>query len=126
MSDRDVAERLRSGLTVGQLREALDELDADAPVLLVCDYGDYHHTQQAIPIQSLEVLTSDNIYESAYSHSGLALGDQDEDYEHWCPKCEIERAAVRCPKCGSACLDEEGNAACQDGVDSSDVIILKG
>jgi len=66
-------EQLEAAYTVRNLRQALEGLPDDAPVLFVCDYGDYHHTQQALPVgELLEVYTSD-LGETAYSNSGICL-----------------------------------------------------
>lgn len=69
----EIRHQLDSAYTVRNLRDALEGLPDDAPVLFVCDYGDYHHTQQALPVgEHLEVYTSD-LGESAYSNSGICL-----------------------------------------------------
>lgn len=72
--------KLRNALTVRDLIEELQNMPEDAKVLFVCDYGDYAHTQQALPCgEVIEVITAD-IYESAYSQSGLAARmDDDRD-----------------------------------------------
>jgi hypothetical protein len=69
---------LRNALTVKQLIETLEGEDPDAIVVFACDYGDHSHTQQALPVESAEMLY-DKIRESAYSQSGLAICDEDED-----------------------------------------------
>jgi hypothetical protein len=49
------------------------------PVFASCDYGDYCHTQQLVPLENPRVALS---YETAYSCSRLAVHDEDhEDYE---------------------------------------------
>jgi len=66
----------RGNLTVGQLIEYLQELPAEATVLFACDYGDYHHTTQVLPVTSAAELSDEEyLEESAYSRSGIALGD---------------------------------------------------
>lgn len=46
-------------------------------MLIVCDYGDYHHTQQALPVAEIIDCDSGSLVESAYSNSGLALQADD-------------------------------------------------
>lgn len=68
-----------SGLTVKELIEHLEELPQDARVFFACDYGDYGHTQQALPVDSVEELTENELEESGYSNSGVALRNSDSD-----------------------------------------------
>lgn len=71
-------------ITVRQLRELLDGEDDDLPVIFSTDYGDYHHTQQALPLigETDEVL----VEESAYSNSGFAVAnDADGDPDTYTP-----------------------------------------
>lgn len=63
-------------ITVAQLRAALDGEDDDALVVFTADYGDYHHTPQALPLRGL--IDEATISESGYSHSGYQL-DTDDD-----------------------------------------------
>lgn len=64
----------RSNMTVGQLIEALQELPAEATVLFACDYGDYSHTNQALPVtQAAEMTEEEYLTESAYSQSRMAV-----------------------------------------------------
>lgn len=70
-----------SGLTVEELIAKLEELPQDARVFFACDYGDYSHTQQALPVDSVEELTENELEESGYSHSGVALRDPDHEDE---------------------------------------------
>jgi hypothetical protein len=78
---REVERCLRGAVTVAELRNALDGYPDDARVVFVCDYGDYSHTQQALPVR--EVTTSDEegtcLAPSAYSQSGLAMYEDDPD-----------------------------------------------
>lgn len=77
MSDRL---RRNSGMTVGDLIERLQQLDAEAPVFFVCDYGDYCHTQQALPVNDVEVKQSSQFEtDSGYSNSGIALKREHDD-----------------------------------------------
>lgn len=72
--------RALSTLTVQELISILEDVpedQRDKPVVFVCDYGDYGHTQQALGISSI----SDEpqpLYESGYSHSGFAVIDKDD------------------------------------------------
>lgn len=64
-------------ITVKALREALEGEEDDALVAFACDYGDYHHTQQALGIKG--ELEEAVLVESGYSHSGFAVADEDDD-----------------------------------------------
>lgn len=66
-------------LTVGQLRDLLADYGDDLPVVFSCDYGDYCHTEQALPIRGHDVFEV-VLEESAYSQSGFAVAD-DDDYD---------------------------------------------
>lgn len=80
-----------SALTVGQLRAALKHLDQDAPVFFTCNYGDYHRTEQALPLCDPEEYTREDLESSAYSHSGLAVVDSDDlDERHEDPEEESD------------------------------------
>ena len=65
-------------ITVGELRELLEDRDADELVIFSTGYGDYHNTPQALPLKGeLEEVT---IVESGYSNSGFAIAsERDED-----------------------------------------------
>jgi len=80
---RDVEHVLEESYTVRQLIEELQLCgDQDANVLFVCDYGDYHHTQQALPVSEIVEVETDDLAESAYSHSHVAfVGDESEPDE---------------------------------------------
>lgn len=73
----EVSRRLQDGMTVQQLIDELKNLDPHAHVVFSTDYGDYHHTAQAIPAQEVVELDDELeiVVESAYSNSGLALLD---------------------------------------------------
>lgn len=64
-------------MTVRELIDALESEDENALVYFVCDYGDHHHTQQALPVKTVE--SGHTLEKSAYSRSGLALKDIDHD-----------------------------------------------
>lgn len=62
---------LDRSMTVGQLREILEDYSDDEPVMFGCNYGDYHRTQQVLLIEgNLERLP---VEDSAYSESGWAV-----------------------------------------------------
>jgi hypothetical protein len=71
-----------SGLTVADLRELIDGQPDDAIVVFTSDYGDYHHTQQALTLKNdaeAELYdAADVIEKSGYSHSGFQFNDPDE------------------------------------------------
>jgi hypothetical protein len=69
--------------------EELESLDPDARVLFASDYGDYHHTQQALPVGQVDEHLTSDLAESAYSHSRVALV-ADEPDEHDEPRAETD------------------------------------
>lgn len=63
-------------ITVRELIELLQGEDGDKKVIFTTDYGDYHHTPQALGIEgNCEEIT---ISKSAYSNSGWQLDDEEE------------------------------------------------
>lgn len=64
-------------MTVRELIDALESEDENALVYFVCDYGDHTHTQQALPVKEIE--GGHSLVKSAYSRSGLALKESDDD-----------------------------------------------
>lgn len=73
-----IERKLNRTLTVGQLIEKLQEHSLDAKVLIGCDYGDRHHTTQALTIHEVEELP---ISETAYSSSGMKVRSEEEPEE---------------------------------------------
>jgi hypothetical protein len=67
-------------ITVRDLIALLEDEDQDKKVVFSTCYGDYHRTQQALPLRGEveEVL----IEKSAYSNSGFAIADNDDDEEN--------------------------------------------
>jgi len=61
------------GMTVGQLKAILEEVDDETRLLFAVPYGDRSGTQQALPILSAQVRLASEYRESAYSESGIAL-----------------------------------------------------
>lgn len=80
-------------MTVADLIEFLEGCDLDARVLFACDYGDYHHTQQALPVTNAEESSTDALAPSAYSHSGIALIEPDDECE---PTEDEENVVILC------------------------------
>lgn len=72
--------KMSKGLTVNELlielQDLVDNGDGDKEIYFGCDYGDYCHTEQALPIKYVEEGT---LRDSAYSHSGKAFESNDED-----------------------------------------------
>lgn len=79
--DRETARMLDEALTARQLIDEIKEQcpDLDSRVILCADYGDYHHTTQALPVGSIKLIDSGRLAESAYSHSHVAVVGTDED-----------------------------------------------
>jgi hypothetical protein len=69
-----MARTLRT-ITVARVEALLEGLDPETPVIFTADYGDYHHTPQALPLrgEAEEVTVS----ESGYSSSGWRIDDDD-------------------------------------------------
>jgi len=111
------------GTTASELIELLEDCDPDAVVLFVCNYGDYGRTQQALPVVEVEEFHSSTLSGSAYSQSGIEFTEGDES-EFFCLKCDEERNTTECHKCGSVCVDEEGEPV-DDDDESTPVIILR-
>jgi len=66
-------------ITKEELMEVLENLPEGARIVFTSDYGDYHHTDQALPLKG--DVEEREIVKSAYSHSGFALLDVDQDEE---------------------------------------------
>ena len=63
-------------ITVASLIELLEGESPDARVIFSADYGDHHHTEQALPLRGeLDTVT---VQKSAYSNSGFAIAEPDE------------------------------------------------
>lgn len=81
--NHEIEHTLSQSYTVKDLREALENADDDTRILITCNYGDYHQTQQALPIEGVEGYETDVLHESGYSHSTIAfhdpLAEPDED-----------------------------------------------
>lgn len=93
----EIQRQLRGGLTVADLIAELQNQDPDAIVVFQCDYGDYNHTQQALPIEEVERMQRDQRLEnSAYSHSGLSIAEEEEvDEDDLTAEERLEYAEVK-------------------------------
>lgn len=80
MAQRNYQGETMRTITKAELIEALEELDDDDKVIFTTDYGDYHSTQQALPISGRVEEVS--ITKSAYSNSGFALVDDNDEDEN--------------------------------------------
>lgn len=87
-------------ITVAELIDALEDLEPEALVIFSTDYGDYHHTAQALPIKG--EIEEGTVSESAYSNSGFQLHQEEED----------ERSEEgECMDCGK--IDEPHETGCR-------------
>lgn len=74
MTTREIEHQMEAAYTVRQMIEELECLDPDARLFFVCNYGDYHRTPQALPVgEIVQDLDTDDLAETAYSHSGVRL-----------------------------------------------------
>jgi hypothetical protein len=68
-------------ISVGELKEILENYDEDTPVAFACNYGDRCRTLQVINIRGDDSMEA--IHETAYSESGFAvtrnMGDCEDD-----------------------------------------------
>ena len=69
-------ELTRGAKTVGQLIEELEEYDADAQIVFLCDYGDRGHTMQALPVVTTDEYDVSNFEQSCYSQSGISFNEE--------------------------------------------------
>ena len=87
MNDTDKAkikDVLESTITVGELKEILDTMNDESPVVFLSNYGDYCNTLQVHPFQQDEVDTFNADYAfrvSPYSASGVAFNSDDDTTE---------------------------------------------
>ncbi|MFA5376304.1 MAG: hypothetical protein WC455_11220 [Dehalococcoidia bacterium] len=86
-----ILRKLQDGLTVADLIDELRNYDENALVLFACDYGDHCHTQQALPIRTVDEYHLGVLEESAYSHSGVSFREPDERDED-CP--DMDRSVI--------------------------------
>jgi len=77
-------------ITVRELIEALEDEDPDMPVMFTSNYGDYHNTPQVHALQG--ECEEAALEETAYSHSGWRIRDEDYDEERDGPPNRPDRA----------------------------------
>ena len=77
--------------TKEELIAALEDLPKGARVAFASDYGDHVHTQQVHRLRG--DIEEQDIYESAYSDSGFAVAN-DEDDEDFDPEGTAKRQSV--------------------------------
>lgn len=66
-------------ITVAELKALLEDQSPNLLVTFASNYGDYHRTQQ---VHSLDGYAEEmKIVETAYSDSGFALSDEDDDVD---------------------------------------------
>jgi hypothetical protein len=64
-------------ITVAQLRELLEDQADQALVVFSADYGDYHRTQQALPLRG--EVEDCSLIKTGYSNSGYAIAEPDDE-----------------------------------------------
>lgn len=72
-----------NSITVAELRDLLAGEDDDAVVAFVSDYGDRSHTQQVHALRGEAEMRA--LRESAYSSSGWALEDEENEGDDTAP-----------------------------------------
>ena len=79
---KKISDVIGMAITARHLREALESVHDDTAILFVCDYGDYHNTQQVLPVGDFLMDSSaSDLYTSGYSNSGVALIEDDSNDE---------------------------------------------
>jgi len=123
---REIERTVANAMTVEDLIAELKQMPPEARVLFACDYGDYSHTQQALPVENAEELDAGSLVKSAYSQSRVALVDDNEEKGYYCPTCDEEYTIPQCPKCHGRCVNEDGTLALdEDDEDRVTVVILR-
>lgn len=123
---KNVTRELNRAMTAAELITELEGLPEDTPVLFCCDYGDHCHTQQALPIQQIEVVSASRLGESGYSQSGIALSREDEDdSSYYCAACDEMYVVPVCPKHGTRNICENGEPAPDAETEDTQVVILQ-
>lgn len=64
-------------ITVAELIDLLEDQDPKTLVIFTADYGDHHHTPQALPIRG--EFETVKVERNAYSNSGFAIAGDDHD-----------------------------------------------
>lgn len=72
---------LNRSITVRDLIDELSCMNPEAKVLIVSDYGDIGHTQQALPIQTIDELANHEFLtdNAGYSNSGVEVLEIDDE-----------------------------------------------
>jgi hypothetical protein len=78
---KTIERKLANAMTVGELRDLLEGMDEETPVVFATDYGDICHTKQILPLKAGERIDSHCVCESGYSNSGIALVKSDERWD---------------------------------------------
>jgi hypothetical protein len=86
---------LRDVLTVEDLIEELQGMDQKARVIFACDFGDHAHTEQALPVMSVEPIFAGEhaLYDTAYSESGVGIREID-DIDELVPSDEAHKHVI--------------------------------
>lgn len=80
MNTAKVMRTLERGVTVADLIAELKTFPSDAVVCFACNYGDYSRTEQLLPVTTADELSdTEEVCETAYSNSGLAIADSMEE-----------------------------------------------
>ena len=78
MKNERIVDLLNRTATAADIIKMLQKLPPTTPVFTSSDYGDRGHTEQlARTDDGYELLTVGNLYESAYSGSGVALDSEE-------------------------------------------------
>lgn len=63
-------------MTAGEMVRALRGVPEDTKLVFVSNYGDYGHTEQIHFLKSMDSMDyTERLYKTAYSDSGLAIGN---------------------------------------------------
>jgi hypothetical protein len=78
---KEVLRILERAVCVKELKDMLEDFPDGAKVLFACDYGDHSHTEQALTVVEVELIdpSCQTIVKSAYSQSGMALRDVEDE-----------------------------------------------
>jgi len=113
-------------MNVKQLIEELENMDPQAEVYFVCDYGDYHHTQQAMPVEVVGDGDNGELADSNYSQSGTKYVERDgSPTEYYCEACDEMTTRPCCPACGAVCVTEDGEPADVSNTERDPIVILQ-
>jgi len=110
MMSYEVENVMNRTMTVGQLREMLENYDENTPVFMTANYGDICRTIQALVIEDVVEASEGQLSESGYSHSGVAWNGEDaNDCEAYCEQCDdMFDGMEKCPCCGTRMVAEDG------------------